>query len=241
MSVESGALIDVSAGSQGDAGSISIIAPVGGASLLGTFAGASQSGGVGGSFSLDTNSLAGAAAFSSLYSKLGDFTESVDIRTRTGDLAVNTDVTAHHVQLTADSGNLDLTGTINASTAAGLGSVVLNAGQNLTIHTGSLISASGLQGNSNGGEILLSSSQGILDLQHGATLDVSGSGLGQNGSVYFRASLNAGGTDVNMNLSGIITGAKQIVAEGFQAYSFTGDKTITNGISRVGRPEYRIS
>ena len=52
MSVESGALIDVSAGSQGDAGSISIIAPVGGASLLGTFAGASQSGGVGGSFSL---------------------------------------------------------------------------------------------------------------------------------------------------------------------------------------------
>ena len=153
----------------------------------------------------------------------------MDIRTRTGDLAVNTDVTAHHVQLTADSGNLDLTGTINASTAAGLGSVVLNAGQNLTIHTGSLISASGLQGNSNGGEILLSSSQGILDLQHGATLDVSGSGLGQNGSVYFRASLNAGGTDVNMNLSGIITGAKQIVAEGFQAYSFTGDKTITNG------------
>ena len=109
--MEQGALIDVSAGSQGDAGSISIVAPVGGASLQGTFAGAAQ-GGAGGSFSLDTYNLGDGTAFSSLYSKLGDFTGSLNIETRTGDLTVNSGVTvtAQNVQLTADSGNMDLSG-----------------------------------------------------------------------------------------------------------------------------------
>jgi filamentous hemagglutinin family protein len=230
FTMEQGALIDVSAGSQGDAGSISIVAPVGGASLQGTFAGAAQ-GGAGASFSLDTYSLGDGAAFSSLYSKLGDFTGSLDIRSRTGDLTINSGVvvTAQNVQLTADSGNLDLSGTINASNAAGGGTVELYAGQTLTLENGSRISAAGSQGNSNGGTILLSTTQGNLAFQQGATLDVSGSGSGKGGSVYLRAPLITGGTDVNMDLAGAIKGAKQVVAEGYQAYSFTGNKTIGSG------------
>ncbi|MGC9966099.1 MAG: filamentous hemagglutinin family protein [Syntrophobacteraceae bacterium] len=240
LTMEHGALIDVHAplGSQGDAGSITIIAPMGRASLQGTFAGASQPGGVGGSFSLDTYNIGDSAAFSSLYSMLGDFTESVDIRTRTGDLAVNTDVTAHHVQLTADSGNLDLSGKIDASNAAGNGSVELYAGQNLTVHNGSLISARGLKNGSDGGKILLSSTSGVLYLEKGATLDVSGGTSGQGGSVHFRGALSDGLGAVNMNLDGNISGAKEILAEGVlygsdsgvsaQMYSYTGNKAISS-------------
>ncbi len=235
VSVESGALIDVSAGGQGDAGSISIVAPVGGANLQGSFAGASQAGGAGGSFLLDTYNL---GDFSSLYSKLGDFTGAVDIRTRTGDLTVNTSVTANNVQLTADSGNLDLSGTINASDAAGGGSVELYAGQNLTLQNGSLISARGLQTGSSGGVILLSSTSGVLDLQKGATLDVSGGTSGQGGTVHFRGALSNDLSALNMNLDGSIYGAKQILAEGVlygsnsgvsaQVYTYSGNDTITS-------------
>ena len=79
-------------------------------------------------------------------------------------MIVNSGVTviANNVQLTADSGNLDIRGTINASNAAGGGTVQLYAGQNLTLENRSLISAAGLQGNSNGGEILLSSTGGTI-------------------------------------------------------------------------------
>jgi hypothetical protein len=141
-------------------------------------------------------------------------------------------VTAQNVQLTADSGNLNLSGAINASNAAGGGSVQLYAGQNLTLYNGSLIGAAGLQGNSNGGTILLSTTQGNLAFQQGATLDVSASGSGQGGTVYFRAPVNTAGGDVNsitnMNFAGSINGANQILAEGFQAYSYTGNMTITS-------------
>ena len=52
------------------------------------------------------------------------------------------------------------------------------------------------------------------------------SGSGQGGSVYFSAPLNASGTNVNMNLAGAITGAKQIVAEGYQyRHTFRGFHT----------------
>ena len=206
LTMEQGALIDVSAGSQGDAGSISIVAPVGGASLQGTFAGAAQ-GGAGGSFSLDTYNLGDDTALSSLYSKLGDFTGSLDIETRKGSLTVDSGVTvtAQNVQLTADSGNIDLWGTINASNAAGGGSVALYAGQNLTLENRSLISAAGLQGNSNGGTILLSTTGGTINFNSVATLDVHASGSGQGGSVYLRAPVNTGGNDVNMTLAGTST------------------------------------
>ena len=93
-----------------------------------------------------------------------------------------------------------------------------------------MISATGSPGSSaNGGEITLSSTGGTIYFNNGASLNVSGDGSGQGGSVYFRSSLNAGGTDVNMNLDGAINGAKQIVAEGYQAYSYTGDYTIADG------------
>ena len=226
--MEQGALIDVSAGSQGDAGSISIVAPVGGESLQGTFAGAAQ-GGAGGSFSLDTYNLGDDTALSSLYSKLGDFTGYLNIETRKGSLTVDSGVTvtAQNVQLTADSGNIDLWGTINASNAAGGGSVALYAGQNLTLENGSLISAAGLQGNSNGGTILLSTTGGTINFNSVATLDVHQSGSGQGGSVYLEP-LITGGSDVKMTLAGTINGATQIVAEGYQIYNPITAGTITS-------------
>ncbi|MGO9018926.1 MAG: filamentous haemagglutinin family protein [Syntrophobacteraceae bacterium] len=219
-----------------NAGLISIYSPTAAFNLQGTLNGAAGTrtvsggpAGLGGSFSLDANSI---GDFSSLYSKLGDFTGSLAIETRTGNLTINTNVTAYNVQLTADSGNLDVLGTIYASGAAGGGSVELNAGKNLTLESGAQIDACGLQGNSNGGTILLGSTSGTIDFQNGATLNVSGSGSGNGGSVYFRAPVNTAGNGVNnitnMTLDGVITGAKQILAEGFQVYAPLDGQTITS-------------
>ena len=176
----------------------------------------------------------------------GGINDSVNIETTTGSLTVNIGDTlkAQNVQLIADSGSLDVWGTIDASGAAGGGTVDLYAGtgQNLTLHTGSLINARDCQGNSSGGEIMLgvtsattvskitvSTIYGAIDFQGNATLSVSGSGSGNGGSVYFRAPVNTSGSTVNtltnMNLAGIITGARQILAEGFQYGTPTGVST----------------
>ena len=41
--------------------------------------------------------------------------------------------------------------------------------------------------------------------------------------------MNSAGNNVNMNLAGTVNGAEQILAEGYQAYSFTWYKTIGSG------------
>ena len=104
FAMNQGAVIDVSAPSVGDAGSISIIAPSETALLGGAFEGASSAG-AGGSFSLDTLAV---PDFSSLYQGLGDFTNSLDIRVRTGGLDVTGDIKASQVELTADAGDIDI-------------------------------------------------------------------------------------------------------------------------------------
>jgi filamentous hemagglutinin family protein len=244
VNIATGAVVDVS-GVQNDrstdpndlgvnAGLISIYSPTARFNLQGTLKGTAgtmtgyNSVGAGGSFILDAGNLNN--DFSSLYSMLasGGFTDSVDIRSRTDSLlTIAGPVTARQFTLTADQGSIDVKGSILASDPNGDSSVVLYAGSDLTLYSGSAISATGSRSSAHGGEILLSSTGGTLYFQQGATLDVSGGAPGQGGSVYFRAPQNSAGNDVNMNLDGSITGAGQILAEAFQTYSLPVDNTNT--------------
>ena len=203
FTMNQGAVIDVGAPteSQGDSGSISIIAPSQTALLDGTFNGASSKG-AGGSFTLDTMAV---SDFSSLYQALGDFTNSLNIRARTGAMDVTGKVTANQVKLTADAGDivLESSGVIDAADSSGDGAVELYAGNNLTV-SGQIV-ASGVD---KGSRVVLGSSGGTLNL--GGAIDVSGS---QGGTVYLVAPVNSAGTNVNMSLSGTITGAARILAE----------------------------
>ena len=236
-----------------NAGSISIYSPsapvdVAAGTLVGN-AGKFYSGntivatGMGGSFTLDSADLSnfrttdGKTGFSALYEMLanGGFNDVLNIRSHNDTLLTvgATDVvTARQFTLTADRGSIDVKGSILTSDSNGAASVQLYAGSNLTLESGSAISATGSQSSANGGEITLSSTGGTIYFQNGASLDVSGGASGQGGNVYFRASVNTAVTDVNsltnMNLAGSITGARQILAEGFQTYSYTGNTTITS-------------
>jgi filamentous hemagglutinin family protein len=138
-----GAGVDVSGastgGEGGDGGRLDVRAAGGTAALAGTLKGQKGSGAAaGGEFLLDAGSV---ADLSALAGKLGasGFSESVDVRARGGNMALNsgTTIKAHEVKLATDDGNLTVAGTIDASGAKG-GSIELWANRGATANTGKL-------------------------------------------------------------------------------------------------------
>ncbi len=222
-----GSLIDVSAGPQGDAGSIKLYAPIGGVVLSGNIGG-QAAGGKGGSFSMVTNAV---SDFSGLNNKLavGGFNESLNIEASTGDITIaGTDhVRAHSLTITADGTNPDgttnggsiiLDGTIDAYHQGQGGTVGLYAQKDLTIDPTGYIDARGTATatapNAAGGDVTLAVNTGTLGLA-GGTIDVSGSGAGAGGTVTFRdpPPPPGGGAQSAMSLFGTVKGASSVVAE----------------------------
>ena len=136
-----GSSINLSAAPQdGAAGSLSILGVS--AALDGTLSAASASGGKGGAFKLDVATL---DSFSALNSKLAaaGFSDSLDIRARNSSLTVAAGevVAAHRIVLSSDTGNVDVSGKLDASAALGSGSVALY-GREVHLHAGARIDAS---------------------------------------------------------------------------------------------------
>ena len=220
LNIEAGSKIDVSAGSQGDAGAVNLYAPAEGVVINGDIDGHSQ-GGRGGSFALDTKELDN---FSSLNAKLaaGGFNEEVNIRTRSGnvDIAADDTVLARQFKLAvdktgADDGDIDLSGMIDASGDEG-GRVELYAGNDLNLH--GTIDAHATGTDASGGEVFLSAAAGTVDFNYGSLVDVSAGENGEGGKVSFRAMRNVSGDDVKMNLNGTIAGASRVTAEAVKRY-----------------------
>jgi filamentous hemagglutinin family protein len=235
VTLAAGSLIDVSAGSQGDAGTINLYAPIGGVALNGTIQG-QAAGGKGGSFSLVTNNLDtvnGINQFSALNNSLaaGGFNETISIEASTGNITIAaTDyVQAHNLTITAggtnpdgtsNGGSIVLDGTIDAHYPGQGGTVGLYAQQDLTIDPTGYIGAQGTataaSSNATGGDVTLSVNTGMLRLA-GGTIDVSGAGTGAGGTVTFvdppPPPAGGGGAQTNMSLSGTIKGASSVTAE----------------------------
>jgi len=216
----SGSLIDVSADSQGDAGGITLLSPTGGVTIAGDIQG-QAAGGSGGSFTLDTNALAG---FAALNDKIitGGFTESLDLRARAGDITIGDDqtVTAEQIRITADGNDINVYGTLNASGAEG-GMVELYAKNNVNVNAGGMIDASATGAGRPGGDVLLSAATGYVNVNSGSSVNVSGGTDGKGGTVYLRAKRNAEtGTDMNISLAqNSISGASAVYAETFWTYN----------------------
>ena len=189
IALDAGSVINVDAGTQGDAGSITLSAPVGGVSIRGTLSGKAN-GGAGGSFTLDTNQLTDTDV-SDLITTLasGGFTQSVDLRTSQGniDIVSNDTLTAKNIKLTADSGEINVSGTLDASGAQG-GDVELYAQNNVEIY--GTINAQATAAGAQGGEVLLNSAGGYANVNAGSTIDVSGGTGGDGGILYLRAQRN---------------------------------------------------
>ncbi len=235
VTLSGGSLIDVSAGSQGDAGTINLYAPIGGVSLNGSIQGQS-SGGKGGSFSLATNNLdtaSGINGFSALNNSLAasGFNETISIEASTGNITIAAadKVQAHNLTITADGTNPDgtsnggsiiLDGAIGVNQPGQGGTIGIYAHKDLIIDPTGYIDARGTgtaaAPNATGGDVTLAVDTGMLTLA-GGTLDVSGSGTGAGGTVTFRdpppPPSGGGGAQSNMSLSGTVRGASSVVAE----------------------------
>ena len=248
VALASGSAIDVSAGSGGVGGSLSISAPTGEVVAQGSLAGS----GLGASFSVDAQSFdfgtLGAAV------NAGGFSGAQSYRLRGGSaggtndlvLASGQTITAQDVLLEADGGNVDIEGNINASGASG-GQVTLATAGTLTLN--GLIDASATSPGGNGGNVELDLTGPSAQLALGSNwgtgggIDVLGAGAsetavgpgadeiltGKGGTVLLRVP-DATVATVAAGLQGFagsaIRGASSEVLEAYQATSTQGDVSI---------------
>jgi filamentous hemagglutinin len=225
LTVASGARITVAGAPGADAGSVSLTG-TGLVSLAGTFSGVAGGGARGGSFSLDAGQLAGTFGALAGAVQTGGFSTSQIYRVRSGDLALGAGetLTANQVELVADSGNIEVAGTISAPSADLRGSIELFAGQNIELlPTGQLLAnSSGLRG----GAVELGSSGGQITLDPGSV--VSAAGTQQLGTLTLRAP-SVGTDDVAISpLSEVnLSNLSQVIVEPLLTTVLSTDATST--------------
>ncbi len=230
-----GGLVSVAAqAGGGNAGSLSVSAPKATFLLDGSMLGQGGTGGRSGTFSLDVGSLASTGGLNAVLNAAG-FNQSRAFRARTGNVLVDGTATSRTFNLSADAGAINVTGTINASGATG-GTINLAANGGLTLASGAVLDASGLDFNTagKGGAISLETrgaGGGEVKLQAGSTINlgvaaatVDSAANGKfTGTLYLRAPQNTGATDLQIgSLDGAINAASKIVAEGFKIYTPAG-------------------
>ncbi|MFZ5572210.1 MAG: filamentous hemagglutinin family protein [Thermodesulfobacteriota bacterium] len=213
VTIMEGSRLDVSGG--GDAGSIHLTAPRGGATVDGELRAEHGAAERGGEFSLDTGAIDDFASLSSLLAD-GGFDEAVSLRSRTGDVNLSADIAAHEFALTVDGGGISLTHAVQAGGMEG-GRVELNAVGDIVLSSGARIDAGARETGQDGGFVQLHSSTGAIDLQGDSEILVSGAGTGQDGEVLLRAGQN-GTAGPAMTLNGNITGAAAVNVESVTVY-----------------------
>jgi filamentous hemagglutinin family protein len=230
IALAGGSAVDVSAGSGGQGGSLSVSTPTGTASLEGTLTGTGGNG-LGATFSIDAQQF---GDFGTLNQSLnaGGFSGGRNVRLQgPGDLTVASGsanaIVADHVSLEADQGSIIVNGLIDAAGTQG-GSVTLAAADNVIVN-GSIDAHATLAGQS-GGTVVLETTQGELLLTGGSSINVSGGGAGADGTgaggtLLLRvpsatvAALPNGGGGVALN--GAILGSSRTTLEAFSVFDNT--------------------
>ena len=232
----------------GDAGSLSVSAPLGGFTSSGTLSGVGGSGGQSATFSLDVGSLPSLTALNAELNGAG-YAAQRTFRIRTGDTSIGGLSRSAGFDVATDSGSIDVTGTIDGSGATG-GAISLTASGSVTLEPGSVLSVAAEQFDAagKGGTVYLSAGAEIngsidrtasLDLLTGSRIDASvaantplSAQIGDfAGTVHLRAPQTPDGTDVQMQPVGAeIGGASAVVVEGYALYDLTGHGTITSDV-----------
>lgn len=197
-----------------------------GATLLGN-------GATGGSFSLYANQLTGGLSPGLVHTlTAGGFTNAIDLEVANGnlDLQQGSTLTANRVTLTADSGAIDVAGTIDAPSGNLRGAIGLFANGNVTVESSGSLLADGDPANGQGGEIELSTVSSAITLA-GGTISAVGAGTGQPGAagtllLRAPAAEQTGGASIGQIASDVNVGTIVIepVLQVFP-YSSTGDFT----------------
>ena len=244
--LDSGSTVNVSGATSadgkvsGNAGTLNVVAgSTGQFAYAGTLLGSAATGELQGNFSLDAYTL-GSNGFSGLNTALsaGGFTGAIQVRTR-GDSSVqiaSTDtVTASSFELTADTGSIDIAGTINTSGGNALstngGAISIWAGNNLTLEgSAKLLADAGAAGPvgvngttlpTQGGDVTLGTQSGSIIL-NGGKISMLGSSATTDGTLTLRALRTSDGTDVQIQETGAaveVDTHRPIVIEGFKVYT----------------------
>jgi filamentous hemagglutinin family protein len=237
--IELAGTLDVSAAGQGDAGAVRLAAHGdGGALALASSAqikgvAGQDSGDRGGQLAVDVARLTSGDALVAA-AGAGGFAQSLALRVRTGDVALDTSLRAARIEIAADEGSLTV-GARSATTldarAAGGGVVQLAAGADLVLGAGARIDAGGAGA---GGDVLLASTQGQVRLDAGAQVDAGA------GRVVLRALRGADGRSVQVAPlnSGQLHAAEVAVEavrvyEGVSTLAASGDDEVTLSQQRL--------
>jgi len=227
------ARIDVSGAAGADGGTLTVQAVEGNADLSAATlvgqAAADTEGhqGEGARVRVDANQVTGFSAFNSALNA-GGFAGERNVRTRSGGLTVAAAdvVKAQTVKLSADGGELRVDGTVSAS--GDDGGLVSLTGQSVTLADAARVEARAESANGEGGRVEIGAAtrateaaSGDIDLQAGATIDVSG---GSGGEVRLRAQRQ--GTGVAATLRATLIGARDATLEAVRVYD---GKTMLDG------------
>jgi filamentous hemagglutinin family protein len=199
---DTGSVINVGA-TNNTAGSVSITATDaanGQVALLGTLQGASTGGFAGGAFSVEAQNI---GYFATLNTNLdaGGFFQSRSFDIKQGDLSIGSGLEAQNISVSLDNGSLTVTGLIDASFGGG-GTINLAASNNLTLAGSAVLDAHGtvLQTDSTGAPIAsenapavtLTSDNGVLTLDGGATLKLASADSTARGDLELNAPRTGG-------------------------------------------------
>ncbi len=207
---DSGSTVDVSAGGQGTAGSLTVSARENTVALIGALEGKGSDSRV----DLDVNSIDDPALATVLNAlNRGGLDDTVTLRVRNGDVTVTGGLSASDIHIGADRGDLTVASGVSLGRAADEGgTVVLDAGKDLVLENDSRITATGTAGN--GGNVSLTAVSGVLALEQGALIDVSGAEAASGGSVTVNA-VRKDGDSVAVNLDGTVKGASSVTVTAF--------------------------
>ncbi|MDT4329365.1 filamentous hemagglutinin family protein [Methylomonas sp. MED-D] len=222
IAAKAGSLIDVdSGGGDAEGGNVEIRALEKSASLQGELQAKS------GSATVEVGEFAAGQGFDALTQKLNGagIDRSIYIRVGQADIVQSQSgsVRAEQVTLVADTGSIELAGTVNADAADAGGSIKLYAGDDVVLNAGATLSARGTGDGAKGGSVLLSSvdsdGDGIsgVAVGEGSQIDVHGTGA-EGGDVTLRALRDGNGVRIQP-VAGSVSGYKTFYAEGVAKYA----------------------
>ncbi|XHR28642.1 MAG: filamentous hemagglutinin family protein [Chthoniobacteraceae bacterium] len=246
VSIGSSGVVTVAAqAGGGDAGTLTVNAVNGTLSIAGTLEGGAGTNNDSGSFVLDVGSLSSTAWLDSILND-GSFDYYRKYRVRNGNVAVDGYAKSETYRLSADKGDIIVTGTVDAKGTTG-GTIYMAAHGDLELWSGALLTVYADDFNSagEGGSITLEAGDSTLDsdgnythedsawldIREGSTIELgvlsyssdSASQGDYTGILHLRAPQNATATDLNVEtISGTITGASAIIVEGYKTYTPTG-------------------
>ena len=229
---QSGASVKIDGGANGgNAGSLFVSAAANATDHRGAIlwdanaglSGVAAAGYNGGSIDLDAGALSSADVNAWLALSAGaGIDNSIALRSRSGDIVIDTDAAANSLSVSADSGSVTLNSHIDASGADG-GGVALYAGKNLTLSGSARIDAIATGTDGRGGRVELGAGKtGTLAFAAGSAIDVSGNGDGRDGVVKLRAPRSDGNDSVAVSDNGVsVQGAERIDLDAYETYGGT--------------------